>query len=139
MYYAFFSLPIIEYEYNEFISVSSLLPINRIAIDKDFYLNEIVYNADGRNPIYNHNQGLKLINIPSNITKIIWTAKGGLNEEENEPWISLLEERNLDNGQLTIETIPQDNTDMIYVLPNDIFDGSATNNRVEAALYDNNK
>jgi hypothetical protein len=50
-----------------------------------------------------------------------------------------LEERNLDNGQLTIETIPQDNTDMIYILPNDIFDGSATNNRVEAALYDNDK
>lgn len=138
MYYAFFSLPIIEYE-PSILEVNALLPINRISIDKDFYLNEIVYNQDGRNPVYNHNQGLKLYNIPSNITKIIWMAKGGLTNEENNPWISLLEERNSDNGQLILETIPQNNTSIIYVLPKDIFDGSATNNRVEAKLYENDK
>jgi hypothetical protein len=70
MYYAFFSLPIIEYEPAE-LSAHVLLPINRISIDKEYYLNEIIYNADGRNPVYNHNQGLKLYNIPSNITKIV--------------------------------------------------------------------
>lgn len=138
MYYAFFSLPIIEYE-PSVLEINALLPINRISIDKDFYLNEIVYNQDGRNPVYNHNQGLKLYNIPSNITKVVWMAKGGLANEENKPWISLLEERDSDNGQLTLETIPQDNTSMIYVLPKDIFDGSATNNRVEAKLYEDNK
>ena len=53
-YYAFVSLPIIKYlknpETNE----------DLISIDKQYYLNEITYNNDGRNPIYNHNKGLKL-------------------------------------------------------------------------------
>lgn len=134
MYYAFFSLPIIEYEPAE-LSAHVLLPINRISIDKEYYLNEIIYNADGRNPVYNHNQGLKLYNIPSNITKIIWTAKGGFKDNENDPSFSLLEERDLDIGQIEIITTPENNTSIVYVLPNDIYNGSATNNRIEAKLY----
>jgi len=134
MYYAFFSLPVIEYEQSS-IPVSELISTNRVSIDKNSYLNEIIYNADGRYPIYNHNQGLRLYNIPDNITKIKWIAKGGLVPEENDPWILLLEEKKSDNGQLEIETIPQNNSSMIYVLPKDIFDGSATNNRIEAELY----
>lgn len=138
MYYAFFSLPIIEYEYIENnLTVDQLLKKNRISIDKNYYLNEIVYNADGRNPIYNHNQGLRLYNIPSNITRIEWTVAGGLNEEENEPSISLLEEKNSRNSVSFLETIPQDNASMVYILPNDIFDGSITNNRIEAKLFEN--
>lgn len=135
-YYAFFSLPIIEYEPAS-LEANTLLPINRITIDKNYYLNEVIYNADGRNPIYNHNQGLKLINIPSNIDKIKWIAKGGLVEEENAPWISLLETKETKSSekQTIITTIPENNTAMIYVLPNDIFNGSATNNRIEAELY----
>lgn len=137
MYYAFFSLPIIEYEYREnALTIDSLLRKNRISIDKNYYLNEIVYNADGRNPIYNHNQGLRLYNIPSNINKIIWTAAGGWVEGENEPSISLLEEKDGRNSMLSLETVPQDNMSMIYVLPNDTFDGSITNNRIEARLFE---
>ena len=64
-YYSFFSLPIIEYEPDSTL-VNDRLPIQRIAIDKNSYLKDVVYNSDGRNPIYNHNQGLKLINLPEN-------------------------------------------------------------------------
>lgn len=138
MYYAFFSLPIIEYE-PAAIELPSILPTNRISIDRNYYLNEIIYNQDGRNPVYNHNQGLRLYNLPSNITKIIWTAKGGLVNGEVKPCISLLEEKDLDEGFTVLETIPEKNSSMVYVLPNDIFNGSATNNRIEAALYNNNK
>ena len=138
MYYAFFSLPIIEYE-PAAIELPSILPTNRISIDRNYYLNEIVYNQDGRNPVYNHNQGLRLYNLPSNITKIIWTAKGGLVNGEVKPCISLLEEKDLDEGFTVLETIPEKNSSMVYVLPNDIFNGSATNNRIEATLYNNNK
>lgn len=136
IYYAFFSLPIIEYEPAS-LEANALLPINRITIDKNYYLNEVIYNADGRNPIYNHNQGLKLINIPSNIDRVKWIAKGGLVEEENAPWISLLETKETKSSekQTIITTIPENNAAMIYVLPNDIFNGSATNNRIEAELY----
>lgn len=137
-YYAFFSLPIIEYEPAN-IAVNALLNIDRISIDKEKYLNEIIYNQDGRNPIYNHNQGLRLYNIPSSITKIVWEAKGGLKAEENEPWFSLLEKKDTTNGVKIIETVPKDNASMIYVLPFDIFDGSATNNRIEAKLYNENQ
>jgi len=75
-YYSFFSLPIIEYENNSTL-VNELLPMQRIAIDKKTYLNDVVYNADGRNPIFNHNQGLKLTNLPEN-SIIYWEARGGL-------------------------------------------------------------
>ena len=78
MYYAYFTLPIIEYEQD--INVKSLVRHNRITIDKNKYLNEVVYNADGRNPIFNHNQGLKLLNLPENAI-IYWEAKGGFNGE----------------------------------------------------------
>lgn len=77
-YYSFFSLPIIKYEDD-----IPDLPMNRIAIDKNSYLNDIVYNADGRNPIYNHNQGLKLINLPEN-SMVYWEARGGLNSIKSE-------------------------------------------------------
>ena len=76
-YYSFFSLPIIEYEPDSTL-VNDRLPIQRIAIDKNSYLKDVVYNSDGRNPIYNHNQGLKLINLPEN-SIITWEARGGLN------------------------------------------------------------
>lgn len=169
-YYAFYSLPIIEYEeVNEdegIKDVASLLSKNRISIEKQSYLNEIIYNADGRNPIYNHNQGLKLINIPDSISKIEFTVKGGLRvksndleykdkyalSQEDSPAIGLLTEK--DNEEIefdiTLEKLDKqwkiiDNKDdeedilldspMVYVRPQDTFDGSITNNRIEAKLY----
>lgn len=78
-YYAYFSLPIIEYEEGQNLQLK--LHKDTIAIDRAAYLNEIVYNADGRNPIYNHNAGLKLINLPENAI-VYWEAKGGLDGEK---------------------------------------------------------
>lgn len=55
-YYAFYALPIIDYK--------NILPgQSRITIDKTYMLKEVVYNNDGRNPIYNHNQGVKINNL----------------------------------------------------------------------------
>lgn len=86
-YYSYFSLPIIAYEgvklkenSNSRIDYKASL-VNLIGIDKKYYLNEVVYNADGRNPIFNHNQGLRLINLPDNAT-VIWQACGGINAEK---------------------------------------------------------
>lgn len=86
-YYSYFSLPIIAYEgvklkenSNPRIDYKASL-VNLIGIDKKYYLNEVVYNADGRNPIFNHNQGLRLINLPDNAT-VIWQACGGINAEK---------------------------------------------------------
>lgn len=98
-YYAFYSLPIIEYEeLSTEKHIDDIAIQNRIAIDKQFYLNEIIYNADGRNPIYNHNQGLKLINLPDDVGEIRWTAICSNNSNDfNSNGVSdiyLIEEKN---------------------------------------------
>ena len=139
-YYAFVSIPIIEYNTN---------PIderNLISINKQFYLNDVTYNADGRNPIYNHNQGLKL-NLPDNITMVEYTAKGGfekhwINSEEyiyleGTPSFSLLSTKESQNKSFNITKIGNDK-DIIYIIPNDTYNGSVTNNRIEAKCYDEN-
>lgn len=144
-YYAFVSLPIIEYNLSP-VSESELISINR-----HLYLNEVVYNADGRNPIYNHNQGLKL-NLPSDITKVEYLAQGGFEKDswtdpikdekvnlylEGTPCFSLLESRDSQNkGQFITKTGEDKN--IIYVLPDDTFNGSSTNNRIEAKCYRGN-
>lgn len=135
-YYGYYPLPIIHYVNKTDISA---LASNRLAIDKDYYLKEITYNADGRNPIYNHNQGLKLINLPSNTSKITWIAKGGWDSNENTPSFSLISEKDsnekgINNVTSNIEDVSEE---MIYIIPNDAFSGSATNNRIEVILYDN--
>ena len=71
-YYAYYNLPIIEYEPG----MMPLLQSQRIAIENNFYLKEITYNSDGRRPIYNHNQGLKLNHLPNDAV-VIWEARGG--------------------------------------------------------------
>lgn len=137
-YYAFVSIPIIEYE------AESLTENNLISIDKKYYLNSVVYNADGRNPIYNHNQGLKL-NLPDSVATVEYVAKGGYNKQkisekqfvyyESEPCFSLLvEKESKDKKQILTKT--GKDKDLVYILPNDIYNGSVTNNRIEAWCYD---
>lgn len=131
-YYAYFSLPIIEYEPGQ--NLNAKLHKDTIAIDKATYLNEIVYNADGRNPVYNHNAGLKLINLPKGVT-VTWTAKGGFNDNENAPSISLIKSKNDKTRQPTYTTsVINDGIAMTYVLPADNYTGRATNNRIEAVV-----
>lgn len=126
-YYSYYPLPIINY-YIDKNNIKSYAK-ERLAIDKNSYLKEIMYNADGRNPIYNHNQGLKIINLPDwcNESNIKIIAKGGWSEEENQPDFTILEE----------ETIfdKENHSIMIYILPNDICSGSKTNNRIEVNIY----
>jgi Leucine-rich repeat (LRR) protein len=103
--------------------------MQRIAIDKETYLVDVVYNADGRNPIYNHNQGLKLINLPDNYA-ISWKACGGL--ENNTPCFKII-----DSEQNIINSNEDTNIDQVYILPDDVFSGSITNNYIEAIVKQN--
>ena len=127
-YYAFYSFPVIYY-------YSSTLPVyNRIAINKSSLLKEIVYNADGRNPVYNHNQGVEIINVPEGCT-ISWYAYGGKNNNETTADFKLLLERNGKNKKEVAETkFSRTTNNFIYVLPNDEYDGSNTNNRIVAYI-----
>lgn len=121
-YYATYNIPFIWYANN-----NSILDINNlIAIDRSNYLSSVLYNADGRNPTYNHNQGLRFINIPDNITKILWEAKGGC-------FNFLLGEENIVK---TFEQVGEiESQAEISILPNDIYDGGIVNNYVQASFY----
>ena len=136
-YYGYYPLPIIHY--NTKADLSSYAE-NRIAIDKKSYLKEVTYNADGRNPIYNHNQGLKLLNLPKD-KELIFIAKGGWNVAEDDPDFSLVYQYQDENDMTvtvndTIITTNSNNFDMIYILPNDSCGGSKTNNRIEVTIKD---
>ena len=128
-YYAFYSLPIIIYKNKPPFTESA-----RIAIKDSSYIKEVVYNADGRNPLYNHNQGLELINVPDNCL-ITWEACGGYNENENLPDFSLLLEKDSRELLKKIEDVEQKK---IYILPNDDFNGATTNNYIKAIIKKDN-
>lgn len=130
MYYATYNIPFIWYSsQNNLITTYDHL----LAIDRGSYLSSVLYNADGRNPIYNHNQGLKFINIPSNITKIIWEAKGGTGDSSCFNFV-------LEDGTLKKTYEKQENItteEMINILPDDVYDGGITNNYIKTSFYDN--
>ena len=124
-YYAFYGFPVIWY--NE-----TPPKYNKIAINKATLLKEIIYNADGRNPIYNHNQGVEIINVPKGCT-ITWSVHGGKNNYMATAGFKLLKERNgkKEDAKLALKTT----SNFIYILPNDEYNGSYTNNNVEAIIY----
>lgn len=128
-YYAFYPLCIINY-------IGSLPRVSRISIDKQFLLKEIMYNADGRNPVYNHFQGVKINNLPRG-ARVTWYARGGdVDNSSLTPDIKLLEKPDdkKENAKTGIVTAANINT--IYILPNDEYNGSSCNNRVEAVIKD---
>lgn len=132
-YYAFYSFPVIYYN-------SATIPIyNRIAINKSTLLKEIVYNADGRNPIYNHNQGVEIINVPKDAI-VSWYAYGGKNGDGSTADFKLLRERNGKKKNAVLSVVPEsveESQNFIYILPNDNYDGSHTNNRIVAVITKN--
>lgn len=135
-YYGYYPLPVIEYKSEK----PAIYANRRITIDKKTYLKEITYNADGRNPIYNHNQGLKIINLPIGST-VIWKAKGGWTKEENNPDFGLTFEKNdniKDTNSILESNLENQTEALIYIVPKDETTGSSTNNRIEAEIYVNN-
>lgn len=136
-YYGFYNLPIIDYKTNNIPVANS----QRIAIDNAYYLKDITYNADGRNPIYNHNQGLKILNLQEGDT-VTYTARGGFTKDvhgnitqiENQPCFSLLLDKNSDAGQVVLKNRTEN---QVYVLPTDMYSGSITNNYIQVEIKRN--
>ena len=153
-YYGFYNLPVIEY--------TGVLPrVSRISIDKKFLLKDIVYNADGRNPIYSHTQGVKINNIPAG-GYVVWEAVGGVGDNQEDCFFSLLENKDSNQGVKEITPIwKRNDTDevieeftneitqedcyiaeyppeQVYILPYDEYDGGYCNNRVIAKIYRSN-
>ena len=133
-YYAFYPLPTVEHRTNEF----------RVILDKTRMLKSITYNADGRNPLYNKNQGIFISFNKKDIGDkyIVWDAFGGTAKKtgasyEDNPKnavFSLLLEKNGKEGESHLEG---ENLTGIYILPDAICTGEFSNHVVRGRIYAN--
>ena len=132
-YYAFYPIPVINYKSG----------VNyEIVLDKTKTLKDILYNADGRNPLYNKNQGI-FFTIKSDydlVRYITVTCEGGATDGESTAAFFVSSNRDDDtNEDVSTYSIGQEvNTNEeigFFVHPDDIYDGAYTNNRVHVKIY----
>ena len=153
-YYSYYPIYTIDYEELELIT--------KIYIDKTRTLKYITYNADGRNPLFNKNQGI-CIRIEGNANTnyyIEWTVHGGINdivdakgESSATSSLKLYQHKEGifydENGEKQQESpqsrilqeTPEDQKNKqikeyeIYISPVDIYSGEYCNNLVKARIY----
>lgn len=156
-YYAFYPVPVVYYYTN----TAGQTKRYHISIDSTKTLRSITYNADGRNPLYNKNQGVSIslgdIDISQDNPKyIVWRAEGGQPEGQyldNPPnaAFKLTYAKNSKDGlrELTPRTIDVEAdiengveaysyTELlteVYILPDDTYDGAYANNLVHGLIY----
>lgn len=129
VYYAFYPVPVINY-YN---TTSYVL-----TLDKTKTLKNILYNADGRNPLYNKNQGV-FFNISTSQSKyIVYTAEGGFSDNNTTPCFKLTFEKDSMEPATRVEQQYDPSNGVaacVYVVPDDIYDGAYCNNIVRVRIY----
>ena len=128
-YYAFYPIPHIDYRSGTNYEV---------IINKTWTLKSITYNADGRNPLYNKNQGLffSLSNEAAN-KYVVFDAIGGIEDNSNTTAISLSFEKNTKSTIKSVQgnNINEDGLYYVYITPDDVYDGAWCNNIVRARIY----
>ena len=157
-YYSYYPIYTIDYKESE--SESKL--IKNIYIDKTKTLKYITYNSDGRNPLFNKNQGICIrINGDANTNYYIeWTVHGGIDDiidgKGSSSATSSLKlykykegiyynedgekQQESPHSEILQET-PEDQKNKqikeyeIYVSPADIYSGEYCNNLVRARIY----
>ena len=156
-YYAFYPVPVIYYYSN----LQGQSKRYHVSIDSTKTLRSITYNADGRNPLYNKNQGISIslgdIEISQDNPKyIVWRAEGGQPQGkylDNPPnaAFKLTYDKNSKDGlrELLPRTIDVEAdiengveaysyTELlteVYILPDDTYDGAYANNLVHGLIY----
>lgn len=138
-YYAFYPLPVVNYNTGTTGNIVSY----RVAINSQKTLKSITYNADGRNPLYNKNQGI-FISLGDDTTGryIVWTAEGGqpdkvtsgYDENPQRADFKLLKEKDSAAGVITLQG---EMLTELYILPNDTCSGAYGNNLVHGKIYNN--
>lgn len=153
-YYSYYPIYTIDYKESEL--------IENIYIDKTKTLKYITYNSDGRNPLFNKNQGICIRIDGKRDTNyyIEWTVHGGMNDVvEGKGASSSTSSLKLyqykegiyynENGEKQQESpyseilqeTPEDQKDKqikeyeIYISPVDIYSGEYCNNLVRARIY----
>ena len=128
-YYAFYPIPVIDYNAGTDYEV---------IIDKTWTLKSITYNADGRNPLYNKNQGLFFsLTNGADGKYVVFDAIGGANDSQSSSAISLSFEKNTKATEKTVQGSHVNDAGLyyVYVTPDDVYDGAWCNNIVRAKIY----
>lgn len=127
-YYAFYPVPVIAYK--------TSVPYD-VVLDKTKLLKDILYNSDGRNPLYNKNQGIffKLSGLATS-KYVKYTVQGGANDDSITAAFGLSFERDSKDSSTSIGKTYAANDNMgAYVQAYDVYDGSYTNNRVLVQVF----
>lgn len=132
-YYAFYPVPVINYKNSD---------SYEIVLDRTKTLKDILYNADGRNPLYNKNQGIFFtLKSDSELTRYITVScEGGTTDGESTAAFFVSSNRDDDtNEDISTYSIGEEvktNEEIgFFVHPDDIYDGSFANNRVHVKIY----
>lgn len=128
-YYAFYPIPVIDYNTGT---------QYQVIIDKTYTLKAITYNADGRNPLYNKNQGLFFSLSDNNTSKyVVFDALGGVNDNNANSAISLSFEKNAKATAKSVQggEVNEDGLYYVYITPDDVYDGAWCNNIIRARIY----
>lgn len=160
-YYAFYPVPVIDYHRSVVTEVGNDrfgLPVYDVKFDKTKTLKNILYNADGRLPLYNENQGAFFSLGDIGNRHIILRAEGGANDDTTTAAFTLYTEEDGIKKSSTIiaqdlnysikeeyeedgETKTRDIQkvfDHVYVKPNDNYDGAYVNNRIHGLIFAEN-
>ena len=138
-YYAFYPLTVVNYNTGTTGNIVSY----RVAVNAQKTLKSITYNADGRNPLYNKNQGI-FISLGDDITGryIVWTAEGGQPDQITDGYsenpqradFKLIKEKDSSAG---VTSLQGEMLTELYILPNDTCSGAYGNNLVHGKIYSN--
>lgn len=105
----------------------------RAYLDKYKTLKYVTYNSDGRNPLYNKNQGVFFAKMPQDFTAT-FSVQGGVGNDKTTSAIKILAYDNNADTSPTNEDIKIEGKagDMpgVYVYPEDIYSGATTNHNV---------
>lgn len=128
-YYGFYPLPIVYYHVDDY----------KVGIDKYSLLKSITYNADGRNPLYNKNQGVSL--TLGDGKYIEWSAEGGIpnkvgnNYQDNPQNAAFKLMADKDNAADASRTLSGVDMKQVYALPDDVYDGAYSNNVIHCSIF----
>ena len=146
-YYACHNIPILEV----------LDPEYSVTIDKRRTLKDILYNADGRNPLYNKNQGVCFnllrngevvedsIAIGQNTlsVKVLCNTIGGTSDTHNGADLDIIVDKNSkdvvkywkEKDPFNVVYNKEESARIAYILPKDVYNGASCNNNVVLYCY----
>lgn len=138
-FYCYYPLPVVNYMSQD---ISNIGSDRQVHFDEQYRLKQVLYNAEGRNPLFDKNQGL-VFHIGNGKNKdyyAILSARGGYNDNVSNAAFTLSEDRDDNEGASgNIRISPDKSTGEFkcYVVPNDIYTGEFCNNRIHGDIYTN--